>query len=537
MKKPFSKVFGHKDEKNVSEEKEENNIEIGNQKNGPADFETAISATGFGKFNLLLLLVAIPSGWASMFESTTVSYIIPVAECDLELSLEDKGYLISITYLGMLSSSMVWGFLSDTLGRKKLLVIGLLLAAFFTFLAGISQTFPMLMFSKFMGGFIINGPFAVLTTVLSEYHCAKYRARVVLSMGIVFSVANIFLPLFAWGLLPSDVEWKFFDGYITLHSWHMFILTSGLPALLSGLGHYFLIPETPKFLMTSGRNDEALLVFKRMYSLNTGKHPDTFPIKELIDENALNEHKTISSNKMEAFRNGFAQMKPLFFAPHLGKLTLVCFLQLGTLMGLNSLRLWLPQIFTAINDYKTSHDGQESSICDMIQGLTPNKTIIGEEQFVCKFNTDSGAVYTNLMIVSLGSIVGYLFVGSLINAIGKKRLYIVLGMISGTIAFAHYFAQDSMTVTGLSSATIALSGINTNVLLTVIVDLFPTSLRTMAVCMTMMVGRFGAMLGNIIFPYLIQSGCLPPFLFVGVVIFGCGVLAVLLPKTDLKALE
>lgn len=59
----------------------------------------------------------------------------------------------------------------------------------------------------------------------------------------------------------------------------------------------------------------------------------------------------------------------------------------------------------------------------------------------------------------------------------------------------------------------------------------------MAVCMTMMVGRFGAMLGNIIFPYLIQSGCLPPFLFVGVVIFGCGVLAVLLPKTDLKALE
>lgn len=33
MKKPFSKGFGHKDEKNVSEEKEENNIEIGNQSN------------------------------------------------------------------------------------------------------------------------------------------------------------------------------------------------------------------------------------------------------------------------------------------------------------------------------------------------------------------------------------------------------------------------------------------------------------------------------------------------------------------------
>ncbi|XP_017774201.1 PREDICTED: uncharacterized protein LOC108560971 [Nicrophorus vespilloides] len=69
-------------------------------KNEKTDFETAITATGFGKFNLWLILVAIPSGWASLFETTTISYLIPVAHCDLDISLEERGYLISISYLG-----------------------------------------------------------------------------------------------------------------------------------------------------------------------------------------------------------------------------------------------------------------------------------------------------------------------------------------------------------------------------------------------------------------------------------------------------
>lgn len=66
----------------------------------PADFETAISATSFGKFNIIYLLIAIPSGWSSQFESTTMSYVIPAAHCDLNLSLQDKGMLNAITYLG-----------------------------------------------------------------------------------------------------------------------------------------------------------------------------------------------------------------------------------------------------------------------------------------------------------------------------------------------------------------------------------------------------------------------------------------------------
>lgn len=62
------------------------------------------------------------------------------------------------------------------------------------------------------------------------------------------------------------------------HSWNLFILISTIPAFIAGFGFYFL-PESPKFLMTTGRNEEAIKVFKKIYSINTGKDPDTFPVR------------------------------------------------------------------------------------------------------------------------------------------------------------------------------------------------------------------------------------------------------------------
>jgi hypothetical protein len=65
-----------------------------------ADFETAISETGFGIFNFLLLLVTIPSILTTQFETSALSYVFPAAQCDLNLSLEDKGSVNAITYTG-----------------------------------------------------------------------------------------------------------------------------------------------------------------------------------------------------------------------------------------------------------------------------------------------------------------------------------------------------------------------------------------------------------------------------------------------------
>lgn len=65
-----------------------------------ADFETAVTATGYGKFNYLLLLGIFLPTWASIFDVSNISMILPSAECDLDLSLFHKGVLNASVYAG-----------------------------------------------------------------------------------------------------------------------------------------------------------------------------------------------------------------------------------------------------------------------------------------------------------------------------------------------------------------------------------------------------------------------------------------------------
>lgn len=66
----------------------------------PSNFEDAIKATGFGKFNIILLCTVVAGAFAQIVEQTSNAYVTPIAECDLELTLENKGLLVSISYTG-----------------------------------------------------------------------------------------------------------------------------------------------------------------------------------------------------------------------------------------------------------------------------------------------------------------------------------------------------------------------------------------------------------------------------------------------------
>lgn len=41
---------------------------------------------------------------------------------------------------------------------------------------------------------------------------------------------------------------------------------------------YMFFPESPKYLMSKGRNDEALKVFKRVYEINTSEDECYYPV-------------------------------------------------------------------------------------------------------------------------------------------------------------------------------------------------------------------------------------------------------------------
>lgn len=90
------------------------------------------------------------------------------------------------------------------------------------------------------------------------------------------------------------------------------------------------LPESPKFLMTAGRNKDALNVFQKVYSKNTGKPLENYPVKTLTDEvKQLSEKKT----KKQAMKEGLDKLKPLIQKQYLSKFLLVCLIQTAVVTG------------------------------------------------------------------------------------------------------------------------------------------------------------------------------------------------------------
>ena len=119
-----------------------------------------------------------------------------------------------------------------------------------------------------------------------------------------------------------------------LHSWNFFILASAAPSLAGCIAYSFL-PESPKFLMTVGRNAEALAVLRRIYARNTGLPADTYPVKTLLVEGGGKRAAGGEGGEEGggALAEGWRRVAPLFLPPHAARLALVCCIQFGLVMG------------------------------------------------------------------------------------------------------------------------------------------------------------------------------------------------------------
>uniref|UniRef100_A0A1I8M3K1 Major facilitator superfamily (MFS) profile domain-containing protein n=1 Tax=Musca domestica TaxID=7370 RepID=A0A1I8M3K1_MUSDO len=508
----------------------------------PADYETAIKVCGFGRFNVLLLLVAIPAIMAAVFETAVVSFILPSAECDLNLDLVDKGILNGITYGGMIVSAVAWGYLADTKGRKNLLIWGFVIDVICVICSALSQNVVQLMLAKFFGGFVICGPFAVLISYLTEFHGTNRRPQVMMIIGIMFMTANIVLPILALSILPNDWSFQIFN--MKFVSWKIFMAICGLPSLLSSVLLCFL-PESPRFLMSKGRNSEAMEAFKRMYSMNKRKSRDLFPIKSLIEEVKQKQYKTAnnqcnisiigaapriennvelkSSKKSNTFRE-------LCSKRNLGLCLVVCLMQFFILLGLNTMRLWLPQLFASLNEYE--HISSEAtSMCTILE-YSVNKTEIVKNVIDECVVVITPATYTNNIVVACVGLVTYLIAGTLVNKIGNKQMQIIGLSCAGVCGIGLYWSSSSVATLIISSLYVALCSMANTSAVGASANLFPTSLRTIIVSMAMMLGRIGSILGNVLFPVFMSFGCIPPFVMVGAVLFiGC-ILASILPNTS-----
>ena len=117
-----------------------------------SDYETAINLTGYGTFHYWLMFVC---GWANASDAVEIlciSFLLPSAECDLELTPARKGWLSAILFVGMMIGGYVWGSLGDIFGRRVILINAMLVNAAAGFISSFSQGFYIFLVLRFLSG-------------------------------------------------------------------------------------------------------------------------------------------------------------------------------------------------------------------------------------------------------------------------------------------------------------------------------------------------------------------------------------------------
>jgi MFS family permease len=158
--------------------------------------------------------------------------------------------LVSSAYLaGAVSGALLFGYLTDRLGRRKLFMVTLGLYLTATAATAFSWDFWSFALFRLLTGAGIGGEYTAINSAIQELIPARYRGRTDLAVNGSFWVGAALgalgaVVLLQPGLLPPDWGWR---------------SAFGIGAVL-GLGILFLrqwIPESPRWLMLHARLDEC----------------------------------------------------------------------------------------------------------------------------------------------------------------------------------------------------------------------------------------------------------------------------------------
>jgi len=370
----------------------------------------------------------------------------------------DKAFLKTLSgtlrMSGLLIGSFIFGWLSDGIGRVPSLTLAGLTVFTSELLAGFSTNY--LMFSilnVFMAAGGV-GSYLVSFVLLFEWACPEYRTKASVFAQIPFAVGYLFTVFIAW-CVPY---WQALQWVLAAPNSLFFIL-------------YFIVPESPRWLMVQSRSDRAQKVIKTAAKVNKLPLPD--PIMNI--QTSENE----KANKLG--------ICVLFAHP------ILCYRLV--IMSLN----WI--VIT---------------LC--FYGLSLNSA-----------NED---LFTGMSMMALVELLAYIITLFIMDFFGRRPVLSVCQLFAGLscvcagfVPVAYYWIRLALALVGKMGASAAFA-----VVFVYSAELFPTPVRNSAIGLCSTLARIGALLApsiaslDSVLPFL-------PFLIMGGAAMLVGSLSFLLPET------
>jgi MFS family permease len=442
----------------------------------------AIDNISVGKFQYLLLFAAGTCFMADAMEIMLLSFLTLVLKDEWKWDDNDGSVdrkLATITafmFVGAMVGTMVFGPLGDRIGRRPVLFCATSVISFFGMMTALCSGFWTLLLVRFMVGFGIGG-LTVPFDILIEFIPTESRGKFLLLIEYYWTLGSMMVPVIAYFTIE------------VCHSWQLFVVFCAVPSFISLMAGVFFVPESPRWLVLKGRNEEALDILREAAIMNGQDSNAIFPPGCIIVCEKVQESKWTD-----------------LFQPQLKKITLLLFvLWSGFAMCYYGAIMIIARIFEA--EHSQGDYGDDS-------------------------NLQSSFDYSAIFISSSAEAMGTAIAMCLVDRIGRIPTIAGSYFAGGIVLFLLCFFLDqlgrSIAVT-LSFMSRVFEMIASCTVWISTAEIFTTEIRSTGHSATNAVAR----IGGFISPYLVSGNA--SFQLIGSVFFavhiGAAFCALQLPET------
>ena len=202
------------------------------------------------RLNVLIAGTAAIIGIIYGYDLGSIASAILFLQPDLGLSTFMVSVVTATVVLGQLFGAFAAGRITNTIGRKRTMVLVALGYVIFAALQGLAPNEWFLIVARFLLGFTIGVSIVTAPAYIAESSPRSVRGSMIVTFQIA-TVLGIAVAYFVGAALAGT------------ESWRLILSLSAIPALIV-LFLVLRLPDTPRWSLMNGRREEALDLVRRM---------------------------------------------------------------------------------------------------------------------------------------------------------------------------------------------------------------------------------------------------------------------------------
>lgn len=220
--------------------------------------------------NILLIVlvscVATIGGFLFGFDSGVINGTVDGLQTAFNSDTAGTGLNVSSMLIGCAIGAFSAGWLADKFGRKPILMFAALCFIISAWGSGIAANSAEFVFYRILGGLAVGAASVMAPAYISEIAPARFRGTLssIQQFAIIFGLFSAFVSNYLLADLAGSSTAQLWSGY---QAWRWMFWIELFPATLFLLALSF-IPESPRYLVMSGKTEQAKAILDRLYGAN-----------------------------------------------------------------------------------------------------------------------------------------------------------------------------------------------------------------------------------------------------------------------------